>query len=222
MKIHDISCGVLTQQIWGKFCKPPLLVAQSLITKSIFQMSNLKKSLQLSYILDKSPKRYYGFSMAATFIIGFEKKIHITGTGFKQIIAQICWKCWISSRIAIFQKLNLKNSSEGVNHLNGYFKRYYGFCLNVNCKKNFSDFASPKSGPDRYFDLNSNVWDPIDPYGLRGHLKPPISAQRRRICTFTLRDRMRYSAEKPCQTPPPPQGGVLFFFVDLMKVSANF
>ena len=32
---------------------------------------------------------------------------------------------------------------------------------------------------------------------------------------------MRYSAENPCQTPPL-RGGVLFFFVDLMKVSANF
>ena len=42
------------------------------------------------------------------------------------------------------------------------------------------------------------------------------------ICFFlSLRDRVRHSAENPCQTPPL-RGGVLFFFADVMKVSVNF
>ena len=124
-----------------KILQTPPQATENWMAIAIFQMSNLKKSFQLSSPLDESNERYLGFSRATTFMIGSGKKIHINGMGFQRFRAQICSKCWISSRIAIFQKLILKNSFEEINHLDGFPKRYYGFCLNINRKKYFSDFA---------------------------------------------------------------------------------
>ena len=144
-------------------------------------MSNLKKSFELSNPLEVFHQRYYAFSMTTNFMIGLKKKCTSQAQDFSEFELKSTQNDVLFGRIAIFQMLNMKNSSEEINHLDGFPKRYYmDFVSTSSAKKIFQISHSQNllqnltSQPELRYEILEH----------HCHLKPPMSVQKCRICTF--------------------------------------